>query len=374
MRVLMLGGTGVLSYDIALQCLSLGYDTYVLNRGNHKDELPKGIKSLICNVRDIDLVAHEIKDLSFDIVIDFLSYTSDQLKMTLSFFETRCSQYIFISSCCVFRRDKHDFPIIEKSPKPNISLPYGVKKYECEIFITSADNLKCKFTIVRPYITYGDTRLPYGIAPAPRKHWTIIGRILANKPIFVWSENGKVPMCTLLHSSDFARIFCQLFLNPKAYNQDINLVGDEVCSWEDYIDILKHSLGKDQIKTVPLEAKKVASYLPSHKDFLKGDRNLDAIFDRSKLKEIVADTTPHMNLTNGTMKTIDSYRSNNYYDGIDYSYDGSVDRMLAKEGYQVSFVDYLGNATLKDRIKYGIHRYVSPEWISRIHKFIRIFR
>lgn len=174
MKVLLLGGTGVLSTDILLECVNRGYETFVLNRGNHSSLIPKEAILIKGNIRNKKEVSEVLHNLFFDVVVDFLSINPYDLKSSFEFFESRCLQYVFISSACAFRRAHEDGILIESSPKPNINLPYSVNKFECEKYLMDREEKKCNYTIIRPYITYGDTRIPFGIAPLARYHWTII--------------------------------------------------------------------------------------------------------------------------------------------------------------------------------------------------------
>mgnify|MGYP001103763913 CR=1 FL=1 len=42
MEILLLGGTGVLSTDIAKIALSMGHQVYLMNRGNRKERIAEG--------------------------------------------------------------------------------------------------------------------------------------------------------------------------------------------------------------------------------------------------------------------------------------------------------------------------------------------
>ena len=59
-----------------------------------------------------------------------------------------------------------------------------------------------KYTVIRPCVTYGDTRIPYGISPQYGYHWTLAARILNNKPIIRW--NGGINRCNMMRVEDFA--------------------------------------------------------------------------------------------------------------------------------------------------------------------------
>lgn len=353
MNILMIGGSGVLSRDILEHSVKIGHDVTVLNRGNHRIELP--VKAIIANIRNVEDVLEKIDCQFFDVVIDFVSYNPEQLKKTFSIFEDRCKQYIFISSCCVYRRDDIDFPIKEDSPKPNIHLPYGINKYECEQFLQQTKH-RCYYTIVRPYITYGDTRIPFALAPLARLHGSLIKRIQNNKPLFIWKENNRIPVCTLTHTRDFAVGFCGLFLNELAFDNDVNIVGDEICSWNEMIKIIYQELGKPNLPIPEVSLKDICNQFPNDSQFFRGDRNLNAVFDNSKIKKLVPEFESKISLKEGIKDTINYYVNNNYLDGFDYKYDAKLDRLLRRNGVRgLRFYKYSKKTSIYHRIEYFLY-------------------
>ena len=363
MKILIIGGTGVLSTDIVLRSLECGHAVSVLNRGHHISEIPKGVRIIKTNVRDVNDMSRKIKREQFDVVVDFLSFTERDLKTTFDFFKDKCKQFIFISSACVFRRSLEDGIISEDSPKPNINLPYSIKKYACEKWLwANSKDVKCKYTIVRPYITYGDTRIPFGIAPLARYHWTIVARILNDKAMFLWDDGTT--KCTLTHTKDFAYNFVQLYLNERAYNEDINLVGDFVYTWREMLEILYDILGKSK-DIVSIPTSQIVKILPCYKDELVGDRSLNAVFDNSKLKRIIPDYRQTITLERGIRATLNYYQKNGCLDGIDYKYDGRIDKLIkCAVGRKFNFIDYLGSHCKNDRIHYDLYRILPEKFLS----------
>ena len=375
MIVFIIGGTGVLSTDIVKECLSHGDTLYVLNRGRNRQDIEygKNYHQIVCDIRNKDGVRQIIAGKRFDVVIDFLSYTPEQLSQTYEIFAPLCKQYIFISSCCVYRRSVVDGVITEQSYKPNTVLSYGLNKYNCEERLKQlAKDAQCKYTIVRPYITYGDTRIPFGLSPLERYHWTLIGRILADKPFFIW--DGGTNRCSLLHSSDFAKIFHYILLNPKAYNEDVNLTNNTFVKWIDVLEIIYDYLKRSKNGIISIRKEEISQHLPEFKESLMGDRSLEAVFDITKLYDIVPESRQLLEesktLREGIIQTIESYKLHNYYKGIDYRYDARVDRMLVKyvlksQKDKIRFVDYLNYNKRRDIITYILYRYF-PMWFIGI--------
>lgn len=372
----MIGGTGVLSTDILQRSIECGYNVSVLNRGNHTSEIPQNVTIYKANIRDINEVEQAISNNTFDVVIDFLSYNEKDIQRTFKFFSKKCSHYIFISSACVFRRSPEDGILVENSPKPNLNLPYSMGKYACEQWLFNhAQNINCKYTIVRPYITYGDTRIPFGIAPLARFHWTIVSRILNDKPMFLWDDGSA--LCTLTHTKDFAYNFVQLYLNEKAYGEDFNFVGDQVYSWREMLETLYDLLNKSTKNIVSIPTKKIAEILPCYRDFLIGDRSLNAVFDNSKLKKCIPDYKQSITLREGLSMTLNYYKANGFLSGIDYKYDARIDKLIeCTNGIKYIFIDYLDSHNIKEKLTYELYRNLQEKTLSKMasifHKIKKI--
>ncbi len=384
LSVLLIGGTGTISFDILKCSLASGHKVYVLNRGRTKVSLPDGVVFLQGDVRALKDGGQELLgDLLFDVVIDFISYSVNNLSRTLRLFENRCRQFIFISSVGAYDRRHVEGKLDESFPATgNPVWNYSVNKAACETFLRSYRlPAGVHYTIVRPAVTYGDTRIPYGIMPAYGYHWTLVGRLLSGKPVFMW-DHGKAS-ATVMHTVDFARAFVGLFGNPRAENETFNLCGDEEFTWSDILSLLAATL-KCECRVVDVPSEYAGKAMPQIQEILLGDRALDACYSNQKIKQVCPDFHITIDLRHGLEKTVAYYREHQFLKGIDYYWDGLIDKMLASylKKYvpdspmlsRLVFYDYLGSATLKDRLSYFCSRY-APYWIQYCSELlIRIFR
>src|SRR5262249_55905012 len=70
MRVLVIGGTGLISTGIVKALLARGHDVSVFNRGQRKSRLPEGVTYLQGNRRDYPAFEAAMQDVACDAVID----------------------------------------------------------------------------------------------------------------------------------------------------------------------------------------------------------------------------------------------------------------------------------------------------------------
>ncbi len=377
-KILLIGGTGTLSTAVMKRAVAQGYDVYVLNRGLRNKKLLPSVVFLKADFYDVISIERAIDGLSFDIVVDFLSRKANDISRVFTLFQG-VKQYMFISSACVYRRAKEDGVITEKSPKPNLDWSYNIEKYECEKrLIELASTSRTCYTIIRPYITYDENRIPFGLAPRSYKtHWTIVARILAKKPMFVWDDGNA--LCTLTHVDDFAVGVVGLFKNPKAYNEDFHITTNISYTWNEMLECLFEVCGTKTLNVIKIPSTFIAAMMPSDKDMLLGDRMLDAKFDITKIKDAVPEYQPAIDLKSGLKRIIANYQANNYLDGIDYYWDGLVDKMIISYTKQnkisiakIRFVDYLQHNRFNDRKTYLIGRYKIVAVIKKILKKIQV--
>lgn len=379
MKILILGGTGVLSTDILNECLKYDNQIYIVNRGHTQIPQKNNIKChfIVGDIRIPYDIRNKIKDIKFDVIIDFLSYNKEQLTSTWEALSEFGKQYIFISSCCVFRRAMKDGIISENSPKPNPNLLYSINKYECENLIKKlSSKSNTTYTIVRPYITYGNTRIPFGIAPQNnKKHGTLIARIRAGKPMFLWDDG--LTQCSILHTKDFAKIFYKILNNPNTFNQDINLTSEKVYTWKEVAECIFKKLNQPPL-LVYMERNKLAKLMPTYASSIIGDRSLNAIFSHDKLYTIIPESRNILNesisLSEGLQDTITNYDQNNNLLGIDYIYDAIVDRAIYngttnKElRKKLSFINYSGDNKKWNMYTYMIYRYLPYNIANKVYR------
>ena len=127
------------------------------------------------------------------------------------------------------------------------------RKLECELYLEdNKENLGFNYTIVRPYLTYDNRRIPFPII-SKISCWNLLDRIERQLPIIMCGDGEQ--KITVTSTKDFAEAMYSLFLNKLSYNNDFNLVGDTVITWNDIIKILEDCMGR-KVKTVYVDSEK----------------------------------------------------------------------------------------------------------------------
>lgn len=351
MNLLIVGGTGVLSTAVVMEALRKGIEVTVINRGNRKGRLPEGVELVQSDVVDEANIRSKLQGRRFDAVIDFICYNKKQISYSLSLFKDFADQYVFISSACVYDTS---IPGIknEDSPKGFKDWAYSTDKWEAEQYLTGkAAEMNVNYSIIRPCVTYDDTRIPYGIMPGYGYHWTVVERILNDKPVITW-DGGKA-CWNLMHVEDFAVGVVGIVGNRAAYGQAFNICGDIPYSWNEVLDTLGTILGHE-VKRLDISSAEFKSFCPGRAGEIAG-RAADAVIDNSKIKSLVPGFSQKISLEDGIRRTLDAYRAQNYQKGIDWRFDAEWDYIVKKAGkgkFRTGFKNYLGSAEISDRLAF----------------------
>ncbi len=178
MHVLFIGGSGIISTACTHLAAQRGIELTLVNRGRHKASLPPGVKSLTVDVHDIAAARKTFEDVSYDVVVDWVAYTPEDIERDLQLFRGKTRQFIFISSASAYQKPGTHYLITESTPLANPHWDYSRNKIACEERLMKAYREEAfPITIVRPSLTYGDTQIPL-ITNSWEKPYTIVDRML----------------------------------------------------------------------------------------------------------------------------------------------------------------------------------------------------
>ena len=115
MKVLFIGGTGVISSACAALCVERGFDLWLLNRGKSFRPPPGGAKLIKADIRKTAEVRSALARLDFDVVVDWVAYDVGHVKNDVELFKDKAAQFVFISSATVYQKPPERLPITEST-------------------------------------------------------------------------------------------------------------------------------------------------------------------------------------------------------------------------------------------------------------------
>jgi nucleoside-diphosphate-sugar epimerase len=321
-RVLYIGGTGTISAACVRRSLDVGHDVTVLNRGSSRRPLPDDVRALVADVRDAAAVRRAIGGAEFDVVAEFLAFTTEHVQADLDQFEGRCGQYVFISSASAYQKPPQRLPINESTPLRNPFWQYSRDKIACEDLLVGAYRDRgIPITIVRPSHTYDERMIP------TIGGWTDIARMRAGKPVVIHGDGSS--LWTLTHSDDFAVAFTGLLGNPAAIGEAFTITGTHAPTWNQVYGWLADAAGVPDPDFVHVASEAIAAFAPDLGPGLLGDKSHSVVFDVSKVTALVPGFRTTITFDEGARRIVAHYDAHPDDQRIDVSRDAVFDRIAA---------------------------------------------
>jgi nucleoside-diphosphate-sugar epimerase len=321
MRALFIGGTGIISSACSRLAVERGIDLYLLNRGGSVRPSPPGAHGLIGDARDPASVRAAIGALEFDVVVDWIAFTPDQVETDLEIFRGRAGQYVLISSASVYQTPPARLPVTEATPLSNPYWQYARDKIACEERVVRAHQEEgFPVTIVRPAHTYDRTKLPI------RGSYTMVDRMRRGAPVVIHGDGTS--LWPLLHHTDFARGFVGLMGRPEAIGEAFHITSDELLTWNQIFEAVADAAGAS-LEAVHAPSEWIARFDPEWGGSLLGDKAHSMIFDNSKIRALVPEFVPEISFRQGARETVDWLDADPSRQFVDVSFDTMLDEIVA---------------------------------------------
>jgi len=322
MKVLFIGGTGIISSACADLALERGIDLYFLNRGlSTSRPVPGGVRVLKGDIRQRSAAAAALSGQQFDVVVDWVAFTPEHIETDLELFSGHTGQYIFISSASAYQTPPSSLPVTESTPLDNPYWLYSRNKIACEERLVRAYRQeKFPITIVRPSLTYDKTALPIDGG------YTVINRMRQGKQVIVHGDGTSLWVIT--HHKDFARGFVGLLGNSHAIGEAFHITSDEVLNWNQIFELVAKAAGA-QARIVHVPSDLIAAYDAEWGAGLLGDKAVSMVFDNSKIKRIVPDFVAMIPFSRGVEEIMAWYDADPARQVVDEELDRLIDRIIS---------------------------------------------
>jgi nucleoside-diphosphate-sugar epimerase len=321
MRVLFIGGTGIISSACSQLAVEKGFELYLLNRGQSTRLIPPGAHHLVGNIRDQDSIRSILGTQKFDVVVNWIAFKPEHIEADLNLFRDRTLQYIFISSASAYQTPPVKLPVSESTPLANPFWEYSRAKIACEErLIRAFREEQFPFTIVRPSHTYDCTLLPM------HGGYTIVDRMRRGQKVIVHGDGSS--LWVLTHQRDFATGFTGLLGNNQAVGEIFHITSDEWLTWNQIFEIVARAAGtKANIVHIPSEV--IARYDPEWGASLLGDKSHSMIFDNTKIRQIVPNFSTTTPFARGAEEILHWYDSDPSRKVIDHKLNLLLDRLIS---------------------------------------------
>jgi nucleoside-diphosphate-sugar epimerase len=324
MKILFIGGTGVISTACTTLAAGRGMDVTLLTRGQHASQLPAGVRTLIADANDPSLI-EKLDRESFDAVVDWIAFTPADIERDLKLFRGRTRQFVFISSASAYQKPQTHYLISESTPLANPYWDYSRNKIACEERLMAAYREQgFPVTIVRPSLTYGESLIPL-VLNSWERSYTAVDRMIRGQKLIVPGDGTSLWVIT--HNTDFAKGLVGLLGHQQAIGQTFHITSDEVLTWDQMFRAVGDAVGVEP-QLVHISSDFVAACLPEKRGTLIGDKSVSVVFDNSKVKRFVPEYRATTSFAEGIRRSLAWFDADGARKQIDSQVNAAMDKLI----------------------------------------------
>ena len=246
MNILIIGGTSFFGKDIVELALEAGHKVNICSRGNTRPDFWDRIQHIPVDRNDHQAFVSAIGDKCFDIVIDNIAYTGDDVESALEVFKGKIGRYLLTTSNVVYMGSgPFNVPLVEDdvdldaaialsstdSSEPQL-LEYAKGKVAAEKTLLAQREIP--FTILRPPNVQGPEE-------KTQRGQFYMQRLLDGKPLIL--TNGGSQPYQPIYRRDLARAFILAMESTNAVNEVYNIAQSESIPLIHWVRLLAKYLG-----------------------------------------------------------------------------------------------------------------------------------
>lgn len=304
MKVLVLGGTGVISRAIVTEALSRQHEVAVFNRGSKNHLFAGEVECITGDKSNREQFCDIMKERQFDAVIDMISFDAKDAQSTVEAFKGRTGQIILCSSTAAYNRPFRTIPTSEDAEElvADPAFPYAYHKAEMERYLQQVIAAgEIPVTIIRPSLTYGIGAANLGVL---RQNFNIVHRISNRKPLVMFGD-GTIPW-SFSFAPDVARAFVGAVGNERMFGRHYHATNEDMHIWQDlYLEFGK-LLGIEP-ELVHISSSMLKEANPELFSHLYYEKSYSGLFDNSKLRRDLPGYEASISLSSGLAMMLEWY-------------------------------------------------------------------
>ncbi len=284
MRILIIGGTGIISTGITRLLIARGDDVVLYNRGRRPSLVEGKYTTITGDRKEFDTFEKQMAEVGhFDCVIDMVCYLPEEAKSAIRAFKGRTAQYIFCSTVDVYTKPAAAYPITEDAEKnPSTNFMYAYNKARCEeLLFATHERGDLVVTSIRPGHTYGEGG--NNLLHALGRGTYHVDRLKKEQPIIVHG-NGRSfwPTC---HRDDVSVAFVGAIGNTQAMGRGYHVAGEEWMTWEGYHQGLAKAVGAKPPEFVCIPTDALVRLAPQEAMLTEVNFSYNNLFDNTAARE-----------------------------------------------------------------------------------------
>ncbi len=328
MKLLFIGGTGLISSACSELAVERGHELFLLNRSaSRKYPAPRHSTILQADIHaDSTNLSALLAGHRFDAVVDFIAFTPEDIARDISLFRDRTEQFVFISSASAYQKPVKNYLITEETPLENPFWQYSRDKITCEEMLMKVHRENgFPATIIRPSHTYGPSQIPFCVGSWLHP-WTVIDRMKCGQKVIVPGDGTS--LWVLTWNADFAVGLLGLLGNKKAVGEAFQITSDEALSWNQIYLEAYQALGQAP-NVIHIPSDFIARFDAHAIGSLTGDKSNSVVFDNSKIKRFVPEFDCKVKWSEGLRRSLAWFEAHPEFQTLDHEANRIWDKIIS---------------------------------------------
>lgn len=322
-RALLLAGTGAIGTPLCRELANHGWSVTTTSRQpRHPESVPWNTE--IGDAKQSAFLERLLRQ-EWDVVIDFLNYSTQEFRARATRLLEYCRHYIFISSARVLADSMSD---LNEESSRLLDVLSDSKFLDSDEYCLSkarqedalAQSGRTNWTIIRPYITYGDNRLQLGILE--KEDW--LNRALRGSAVIFCEEMLEIKT-TMTSASDVASAIAAIAGDDRCMGQVFNITTSEPRTWAETLGIYSaalHELGVT-FRVHLVHSQTLLQIKPATAQ-LYYDRMYSRRFDNTKL-DAIFNTSSFVDPESGLRRSLVRFVRRPTFRAVDWRRQGMMD-------------------------------------------------
>jgi nucleoside-diphosphate-sugar epimerase len=248
-RVLVIGGTGLIGRALVPELLRRGHEVAIVSRGRSRPEWWGRVAHILADAR-----AFRLRE-DYDAAIHNLAYDADDVRHAVRALRGRIGRFILTSTMAVYNYWEFDRPVREEDfdPAAPAHNSYAAGKRRAELALAESPP-DCPLTVFRPPILEG-------AHDGTLRTWFWIRRLLDGGPVLLpvldrpsWVRN--------LWVGDLARAYADALTGPPG---TYNIAMAETLRPREYVEGIARALGIANARIVEMPVARIHRRLPGYR-------------------------------------------------------------------------------------------------------------
>ena len=323
MKVLVLGGTGVISREIVKLLVSQQHEVTLYNRGSRNLQFAEGIRVMVGDRLEREKFESAMRSERFDAVIDMICFNEADARSTVAAFGESGAHIVICSSVAAYKRPYRSVPTVESAEElyDDPTFPYAYDKAEVERYLNRViTEQQLPITMIRPSLTFGPGAANMGVL---RQNYGIIDRIRKGKSLVMFGDGSTAFSFTF--TPDLAKAFVGTLGNEKTFGEAYHVCSEERSRWEDLYLTFGRVLGSE-VKIVHIPSELLMAAKPDLFSHLFFEKTYPGLFDNTKIRSVLPDFRCEIDLHAGVKMMVEWFEKE--ANQVDQEKDTLEDRLV----------------------------------------------